>query len=156
MSVVLSCCALGVWVILVWCSLWVSEQPRPSSARQEDPKGHLEYIPISPPLLGEWSVGGEHLMIIDLRPSTDAGADFDSIPGSLRIPPEQLRSYFCYMPPDTRLVLYDKDTVTRLDSKAESALLMTGIHAVYILIGGICAWHTCVTHKRGSMELLPR
>lgn len=155
MSVVLSCWVLGIWAILIWCSLRVSEQPRPSSAWQESPKDHLEYIPISAALLGEWSVAGEHLMIIDLRPSTDAAADFDSIPGSLRIPPKQLRSYFCYMPPSTRLVLYDKVTVTRLDSRAESALLVTGIHAVYILVGGICAWQACVTRKKGAMDLLP-
>ena len=155
MSVVLSCWLLGIWMILIWCSLRHSEQPRPSSARQESPKDHLEYIPISAALLGEWLVGGEHLMIIDLRPSTDAAADCDSIPGSLRIPPKQLRSYFCYMPPSTRLVLYDKVTVTRLDSRAESALLVTGIHAVCILVGGICAWQACVTRKKETMELLP-
>ena len=156
MSVVLSCWVLGIWVILIWCSLRASQRPHRSSAQQESPKDRLEYIPISPALLGEWSVGGEHLIIIDLRPSTDAGADFDSIPGSLRIPPEQLRSYFCYMPPDTRLVLYDKVPVTRLDPKAESALLMTDIHAVYILVGSICAWQACATRKRGAMELLPK
>jgi rhodanese-related sulfurtransferase len=155
MSVFLSCWVVGIFLILIWCSLQHPEEPHPPSARQDSPKDQLEYIPISPELLGVWAIRDEHLMIIDLRPNTHAGADFDSIPGSLRIPPSHLRSYFCYLPPNTRLVLYDKSAVTRLDSRAESALLMTGIQTVYVLEGGIGSWHACAARKRGTIELLP-
>ena len=156
MSVLLSCWVLGILVILVWCSLQVPEGRPPSSACQDSPKDQLEYIPISPEFLGGWAARDEHLMIIDLRSNTHAGADFDSIPGSLRIPPSHLRSYFFYLPPNTRLVLYDKSVVTRLDSSAESVLLMAGIQAVYVLEGGIGLWHACAARKRGAMELLPK
>jgi rhodanese-related sulfurtransferase len=154
MAVFLSCWVLGIMVILIWCSLQVPEGRPPSSARQNSSEDQLEYIPISPELLAGWAVRDEHLMIVDLRPNTHAGADFDSIPGSLRIPPNHLRSYFCYLPPNTRLVLYDKSAVTRLDSSAESVLLMTGIRAVYVLEGGIGPWHACAARKRGTIELL--
>jgi hypothetical protein len=93
MSIFLSCCFLVIFVILIWCSLQHSEEPRPSSARQDSPKDQLEHIPISPAVLGEWAVRDEHLMIIDLRPNTLAEADCDSIPGSLRIPPRQFWLY---------------------------------------------------------------
>jgi len=156
MSVFLSCWVLGILVILIWCSLKVPEGRPPSSARQGSPEDRLEYIPISPELLGGWAVRDEHLMIIELCPNTHAGADFDSIPGSLRIPPSRLRSYFCYLPPNTRLVLYDKSAVTRLDSSTESVLLMTGIQAVYVLEEGIGPWHAYAARKRGAMELLPK
>ena len=155
MSVFLICFLLGIFLILIWCSLQHPEEPHPSSARQESPIDHLEYIPISPALLEEWVVRDEHLMIMDLRPGTHSGADFESIPCSLRIPPGHLRSYFCYLPPNTRLVLYDKSAVCRLDSSAESVLLMTGIRAVYVLEGGIGPWHACAARKRGTIELLP-
>ena len=156
MSVFLSCWVLGILVILIWCSLKVPEGRPSSSARQDSPEDQLQYIPISPELLGGWAVRDEHLMIIDLRPNTHAGAYFDSIPGSLRIPPSHLRSYFCYLPPNTKLVLYDKSAVTRLDSSAESVLLMTGIQAVYVLEGGIGHWHAYAARKRRAMELLPK
>ncbi len=152
MSVFLICCFLGIFLILIWCSLRHPEEPRPSSARQDSPKDQLEYIPISPALLGEWAVRDADLMIIDLRPNTHADADFDGIPDSLRIPPAQLRRYFCYLPPKTRLVLYDKSAVTRLDSRAENVLLMIGIQAVYILQGGIGPWHACAARKSGGIE----
>jgi rhodanese-related sulfurtransferase len=155
MSVLLSCWVLGIFLILIWCSLQHPEEPRPSSARQESTKDHLEYIPISPALLREWAVQDEHLMIMDLRPRTQAGADFDSIPGSLRIPPGHLRSYFCYLPPNTRLVLHDKAAATRLDSGAESILLMTGIQAVYVLEESTGAWNECVSGKGGRSSYFP-
>jgi hypothetical protein len=132
-TVLLSCWGLGTCVILIWCSLQVSEGQGPSGAWQERTKGHLEYIPISSALLRDWVVRDEHLMVMDLRPRMQVGTDFDSIPSSLRIPRGQLRGYFCYLPPNTRLVLYDKAAATRLDSGAESILLMTGIQAVYVL-----------------------
>jgi rhodanese-related sulfurtransferase len=156
MSVLLSCWVLGACVILIWCSLQVREAPPPPGAQQESTKDRLEYIPISLALLGEWAVRDEHLIIIDLRPCTQAGADFDSIPGSLRIPPGHLRSYFPYLPPNTRLVLHDKAAPTRLDSGAESILLMTGIRAVYVLEESMGSWHERATGKRGSLEFLPR
>jgi hypothetical protein len=156
MSVFLICFLLGIFLILIWCSLQHPEEPHPSSARQESPIDHLEYIPISPALLEEWVVRDEHLMIMDLRPGTHSGADFESIPCSLRIPPGHLRSYFCYLPPKTRLVLYDKAAVTHLDSRAESILLMTGIQTIYVLGESIGASDTCLTRKRGPTESLPR
>ena len=156
MSVFLICCFLGIFLILIWCSLQHPEEPRPSLARQESTKDHLEYIPISPALLREWAVRDEHLMIMDLRPRAQAGADLDSFPGSLRITPGHLRSYFSYLPPKTRLVLYDKAATTRLDSGAENVLLITGIHAVYVLEESMGAWYAGVTGKRGSLEFLPR
>jgi rhodanese-related sulfurtransferase len=114
----------------------------------------LEYIPISPELLEGWAIRDEHLIVIDLSPKTHADADFEGIPGSLRIPPAQLRRYFWYLPPNTRLVLYDIFAVTRLDSRAENVLLMTGIQAVYVLEGGIGPRHACAARKRGAIELL--
>ena len=137
MSAFLSCWILGVFVILIWCSLQYSEEERRPWTRQDRPKDQLEYIPISPALLGEWALGDEHLMIIDLRPNTHAEADFGNIPGSLRIPPMHLKGYFCYLPPSTRLVLYDPCAITRLDSRAENALLMIGIQVVYVLEGAV-------------------
>ena len=151
MSVFLTSCSLGIFLILIWCSLQHPEEPRPSSARQDSPKDQLEYIPISPALLGEWAVRDADLMIIDLSPKTHADADFDGIPGSLRIPPAQLRRYFWYLPPKIRLVLHDKSAVTRLDSRAENVLLMIGIQAVYVLEESIGPWHACVARKRGAI-----
>jgi hypothetical protein len=60
------------------------------------------------------------------------GEDLDCIPGSLRIPPMHLRSYFSLLPRNTRLVLCD-GAYALLDTGAESILLTTGIEAVYIL-----------------------
>ena len=105
MSIFLSCCFLGVFLILIWCSLQHPEESRPSSARQESPKDQLEYVPISPAVLGEWAVRDEHLMIIDLRTNANAERDLDIIPGSLQILLSQLKSYFCYLPPNTRLLI---------------------------------------------------
>lgn len=156
MSIFLSCCFLAIFVILIWCSLQNPEIPRPSSARQDSPKDQLEYVPISAALLGEWAVRDEHLMIIDLRPNTLAEADCDSIPGSLRIPPRQLRRYICYLPPNTRLVLYDKTPLIRLDSRAEGALLMIGTPAVYVLEGIDCVWHANATRKSEGVEPIPK
>jgi rhodanese-related sulfurtransferase len=155
MAVFLSCWVLGICVILIWCSVHVSEGPPPPGARQESTKDHLEYVPISPALLGEWVVRDEHLIIMDVRPRARAGADFDSIPGSLRIPPEHLRGYFCYLPPDTTLVLYGKAAATRLDSGAESILLMTGIQAVYVLEESTGAWHACFSRNGGPSSYFP-
>lgn len=156
MSIFLSCCFLGIFLILIWCSLQHPEESRPSSARQDSPKSHLEYIPISWALFGEWTVRDERLMTIDLRPHTLAEAHCDSIPGSLRIPLRQLGRFICHLPPNTRLVLYDKTPVIRLDSRAESALLMIGIPAVYVLEGIDCAWHAHATPKKGAIEPLPK
>jgi hypothetical protein len=148
MSVLLSCWVLGVCVILIWCSLKVCEGPPPSGACQESKEGRLEYIPISSAFLGEWAVRDEHLIIFDMRPRERAGEDLDSIPGSLRIPPEHLTSYFCYLPPNTRLVLYDGRAGACLDSGAESSLMMAGIQAVYILEEFTGPWHACVVVNR--------
>ena len=155
MSVLISCWVLGTCVILIWCSLHVWEAPPPPGARQESTKDRLEYVPISPALLREWALRDEHLIIMDVRPRTRAGTDFDSLPGSLRIPPEHLRSYFCYLPPSTRLVLYDKAAAPRLDSGAESILLMTGILAVFVLEQSTGAWHGCVSRKGGGPSYFP-
>ena len=95
-------------------------------------------------------------MIMDVRPPAPAGADFDSIPGSLRISPGQLRSLLCYLPPNTKLVLYDKAAATHVDAGAEGVLLMTGIHAVYVVEESTGAWQTCVSRKSRQIELLPR
>jgi hypothetical protein len=155
MSVLLSCWVLGIFLILIWCSLQHPEEPRPSSARRDSSKDQLEYIPISPALLGGWAVRDEHPMIMDVRPRTRAGADFDSVPGSLRIPPGHLRSYFSYLPPNTRLVLRDKAAATRLDSGAESILLMTRIQAVYLLEESTGARHARVSRKGGRSSHFP-
>jgi hypothetical protein len=44
MSVLLGCWVLGICVVLIWCSLRVSQEEGTSWARQESTKGHLEYI----------------------------------------------------------------------------------------------------------------
>jgi rhodanese-related sulfurtransferase len=155
MSVFLTCCFLGIFLILIWCSLQGPEGRCPSRTQQDNPKDRLEYILISPALLAEWAVRDERLMIIDLRPSTHAETDFDRIPGSLRISPRELRSYFCYLPPHTRLALYDETAVTSLDSKAEDVLLTIGIPAVYVLEANKCARHAYAKGKTGVIELLP-
>jgi hypothetical protein len=77
------------------------------------------------------------LGVFVFRPNSHAEADLGSIPGSLRIPPMHLKGYFCYLPPSTRLVLYDPCAITRLDSRAENALLMIGIQVVYVLEGAL-------------------
>jgi hypothetical protein len=91
---------------------------------------------------------------MDVRPRAGEGEDFDSIPGSLQIPPEHLRSFLCYLPAETRLVLYDEAAATRLDQGAESMLLRTGIQAVYILEESNGALHACASRKSGPIELL--
>ena len=154
MSVLLGCWVVGACVILIWRSLQVWEGPPPPGARQESTEDHLEYIRISPALLGEWAVRDEHLIVMDVRPRAGEGEDFDSIPGSLQIPPEHLRSFLCYLPAETRLVLYDEAAATRLDQGAESMLLRTGIQAVYILEESNGALHACASRKSGPIELL--
>jgi hypothetical protein len=47
----------------------------------------------------------------------------------------------------TGLVLYDKAAATRLDSGAESILLMTGIQAIYVREESPGAWDTCVSRN---------
>jgi hypothetical protein len=44
MSVLLGCWVLGICVVLIWCSLRVSEGEGTSWGQQESTKGHLEYI----------------------------------------------------------------------------------------------------------------
>jgi len=149
MAVLLSCWVLAVCVILIWCSLQAWEAPPPPGARRVTTKDRLAYIPISPALLGEWARSDEHLIIIDSRPQMMTGEDPDSIPDSLRIPPTHLRSYFSFLPRNTRLVLCDS-AYALLDSAAESVLLTTGIEAVYIIEESAGAQRECVScHRSG-------
>jgi rhodanese-related sulfurtransferase len=143
MSVLLSCWLLATCAILIWCSLKVSEGQATSGAWRERTAGHLEYIPISQALLAEWALRDEQLMIIDLRPHMQAGEGFESIPGSLQIPPMHLSAYLSYLPPNTRLLLCD-GAAARLDTGAESFLLKIGIEAVYILEESTGTWQACV------------
>ena len=146
MAVLFSCWLAGACVALIWCSLRASEGVPSFCAGHRTAKAGLEYITISSALLEEWAVRDEHLIIMDLRPATQAEGDFESIPGSLRITPGHLRSYFRYLPPRTTLVLYGKAVATRLEAEAENLLLKTGIQAVYILEETAASGDACANH----------
>jgi rhodanese-related sulfurtransferase len=152
MSVLLGCWVLATSAILIWCSLKVSEGQPTSRAWRESTRGHLEHIPISPALLEEWARRDEHLIIMDLRSQMKTGEDLDCIPGSLRIPPTHLRSYFSFLPRNTRLVLCDR-AYALLDTGAESLLLKMGIDAVYILEESAGARRECVRCHRDGVTV---
>jgi rhodanese-related sulfurtransferase len=112
------------------------------SARCEEPgEGHLHYVVISPALLSEWEGHEPNLIVVDLRPKPRSERHDDGIMDALWIPVASLASALCWIPPATRLVFYGSDGLSPFNAAVEEVLLCAGIEAVYLLDGGIGAWH---------------
>jgi rhodanese-related sulfurtransferase len=149
---------LTVWSVfacgvLIWNSVLDNDHNPPPKVRDGTSRPHFNYIVISPALLSEWEAQQSNLMIIDLRAKTDRGRDSDAISGSLRIPVGALATQFRWIPAATRLVFYGQEQVNHLNAAVEATLLDAGINAVYLLDGGIEAWHAHVTRAQNRALL---
>jgi rhodanese-related sulfurtransferase len=137
---------LTVWSVfacgvLIWNSVLDNDHNPSPKVRDGTSRPHFNYIVISPALLSEWEAQQSNLMIIDLRAKTDRGRDPDAISGSLSIPVGALAAQLRWIPAATRLVFYGQEQVNHFNAAVEATLLGAGINAVYLLDGGIEAWH---------------
>jgi rhodanese-related sulfurtransferase len=154
-TLLLACWCVCATVVLLWCALGLSSRDFKKTL-----KGRLHYVVISPAMLSEWEVHEPNLIIVDLRPKLNSGRNDDEIANSLRIPVASLATALRWIPPATRLVFCGCDWSDPFNTVVEDVLLCAGIEAVYLLDGGIEAWHAFVAQngallRRGSAAALP-
>jgi rhodanese-related sulfurtransferase len=151
---------LTVWSVfacgvLIWNSVLDNDDDPSPRVRDGASKPRLDYIVISPALLSEWQAHQSNLIIIDLRARADSGRDRDAIPGALIVPRGALATVLGWIPAGTRLVFYERGRVDHFDPTVEATLLGAGINAVYLLDGGIDAWHAQVSTGTGLRGRYP-
>jgi rhodanese-related sulfurtransferase len=151
---------LTVWYVftfgvLIWISLLHSDGDLLRRRRARTSKPCLDYIVISPALLSDWEAHQSNLIIIDLRTKRDSGRDPHAIPGALSVPARALAAVLRWIPAGTRLVFYEQDQVGHFNPEVEGTLVSAGVNAVYLLDGGIDAWHAQVSAGTGLRGRFP-
>jgi rhodanese-related sulfurtransferase len=134
-------------VALIWYSFTPNEVEASPADCNKSLKGRLQYVVISPALLSEWEAHEPNLIVVDLRPELNSGGNDDAIANSLRIPVAKLATELRWVPPATRLVFYGGDWVGPFNAVVEEVLLCAAIEAVYLLEGGLEAWHACIAQN---------
>ncbi len=127
----LAACALLVWVTV----------SHDRACNRDGMRSALSYDPISPSLLNVWRICCSNLILIKLCPANGARRD-DDIPEALVVERPQLTGILLWLPPGSKLVLYEESDLTRFDRSTETVLLSFGINTVYFLAGGIEAWRS--------------
>jgi len=133
MALLLTAYALTASAFLIWLT---AGRDSPFVERL---RSTLEYEPISPALLNMWTICCSNLIVIDLRLS--GGVEIaQGIPDALRMARGDLTCVLLWLPPGSKLVVYEDRNLEPFDSRTESILSSFGIRTVYFLEGGLAAW----------------
>lgn len=102
----------------------------------------LRIARITPEELRQKMDSGEEIVIVDLRHSSEFEADDATLPGALRLRPEQFEQNHKQIPRDRDVVLYCSCPNEATSARVALLLRGKGITRVRPLAGGFEAWHS--------------
>jgi membrane protein DedA with SNARE-associated domain/rhodanese-related sulfurtransferase len=97
---------------------------------------------LAPEQLREKLATGSPIRVVDLRSAIEYGVTRQTVPGAIRIDPEELASRHTEIPRDRDIVLYCTCPNEATSARAALALKKQGIDRVFPLEGGLEAWVT--------------
>ena len=103
MAFLLAAYVLGASVLLIWMTVATGKV----FSKRHNRRPALNYAPISADLLNIWRICCSNLIIVDLRPFKGCEID-DGVPDALRVAREQLTRILLWVPPESKLVVYEE------------------------------------------------
>ena len=135
MAFLLAAYVLGASVLLIWTTVAIGRM----ASKRHKGRPALNYAPISAGLLNIWRICCSNLIIVDLRPFKECEID-DGVPDALRVAREELTRILLWLPPESKLIVYEERGLKPFDLLTESILLSFGVTTIYFLQGGIASW----------------
>lgn len=131
--------ASGHWLVITGGALF-SAYLAIKYARRARFVRFLRVARISPEELNQKIAAGEDVAIVDLRLPADFAAAPQTLPGAIRLAPEEVASRHQEIPRDREIVLYCTCPDEYTSARAALLLRHYGIHRVRPLAGGYEAW----------------
>ena len=126
--------------------------------RRKSIERELERHSVSPQDLHAFIASGQKVAIFDVRQALDLLAYPEQIPGSERVPPEEVLAKPNIIPRDQDVVVYCTCPSEKTSRRILRRALTLGFSRVRFLTGGLAAWKTMgfpVEPFRGSFTFPP-
>lgn len=125
---------LAASVLLIWMSA-----KHKTAFSEERASQTLMYEGISPEFLNVWRICCPSLIVIDLR-SRDVFKTEPGLEDAISVARPELTRILLWLPPESKLVVYDEFDLKPFDTATELILWGFGVRTIYFLRGGLACW----------------